>query len=87
MFAQFLLDFSQQNVRFAQILAFSKVAKTEGEVFVAVWASQGDLESSRVTILPKSPCSLIPESKSHSLTNIKLKFNSSDIQCRVVYSV
>ena len=42
MFAQFLLDFSQQKVHFAQVLAFSKVAKTEGEVFVALWASQGD---------------------------------------------
>ena len=61
MFAQFLLDFSQQKVRFAQVLAFSKVAKTEGEVFVALWASQGDFEPSRATILPQSPCSLIPE--------------------------
>ena len=31
----------------------------EGQVFVAHWASQGDLEPSRVTILPQSPCSLI----------------------------
>ena len=61
MFAQFLLDFSQQKVRFAQVLAFSKVAKTEGEVFVALWASQGDFEPSRATILPQSPCSLIPD--------------------------
>ena len=60
MFAQFLLDFSQQKVRFAQVLAFSKVAKTEGEVFVAPWASQGDFEPSRATISPQSPCSLIP---------------------------
>ena len=41
-----------------QVLAFSKVAKTEGEVFVAHWASQGDLEPSRATISPQSPCSL-----------------------------
>ena len=61
MFAQFLLDFSQQKVRFAQVLAFSKLAKTEGEVFVAPWASQGDFEPSRATISPQSPCSLIPE--------------------------
>ena len=60
MFAQFLLDFSQQKVRFAQVLAFSKVAKTEGEVFVALWAYQGDFEPSRATISPQSPCSLIP---------------------------
>ena len=60
MFAQFLLDFSWQKVRFAQVLAFSKVAKTEGEVFVALWVSQGDLEPSRVTISPQSPWSLIP---------------------------
>ena len=58
MFAQFLLDFSQQKVRFAQVLAFSKVAKTEGEVFVALWASQGDFKTSRATISPQSPCSL-----------------------------
>ena len=50
----------QQKVRFAQVLAFSKVAKTEGEVFVALWASQGDFELSRATISPQSPCSLIP---------------------------
>ena len=37
-----LLDFSYQKVRFAQVLAFSKVAKIEGEVFVALKASQGD---------------------------------------------
>ena len=60
MFAHFSLDFSQQKVRFAQVLAFSKVAKTEGEVFVALWASQGDFEHSRATISPQSPCSLIP---------------------------
>ena len=42
MFVQFLLDFSKQKVRFAQVLAFSKVAKNEGEVFVALRASQGD---------------------------------------------
>ena len=59
-FAQFLLDFSKQKVRFAQVLAFSKVAKTKGEVFVALWASQGDLEPSRATISPQSPCSLTP---------------------------
>ena len=59
MFAHFLLDFSQQKVRFAQVLAFSKVAKTEGEVFVALWASQGDFVPSRATISPQSPCSLI----------------------------
>ena len=64
MFAQFLVDFSQQKVRFAQVLAFSKVAKTEGEVLVALWASQGDLEPSRATISPQSPCSLIPEKQS-----------------------
>ena len=60
MFAHFSLDFLQQEVRFAQVLAFSKVAKTEGEVFVALWASQGDFEPSRATISPQSPCSLIP---------------------------
>ena len=60
MFAHFSLDFSQQKVRFTQVLAFSKVAKTEGEVFVALWASQGDFEPSRATISPQSPCSLIP---------------------------
>ena len=60
MFAQFLLDFSKQKVRFAQVLAFSKVAKTEGEVFVALWASLGELEPSRATISPQSPCSLTP---------------------------
>ena len=60
MFAHFSLDFSQQKVRFAQVLAFSKVAKTEGEVFVALVASQGDIEPSRATISPQSPCSLIP---------------------------
>ena len=63
MFAQFLLDFSQQKVRFAQVLAFSKVAKTEGEVLVALWASQGDLGPSKATISPQSPCSLIPDTK------------------------
>ena len=60
MFAHFSLDFLQEEVRFAQVLAFSKVAKTEGEVFVALWASQGDFEPSRATISPQSPCSLIP---------------------------
>ena len=60
MFAQFLLDFFQQKVRFAQVLAFSKVAKMEGEVFVSLWASQGYFEPSRATISPQSPCSLIP---------------------------
>ena len=60
MFAQFLMDFSQQKVRLAQVLVFSKVAKTEGEVFVALWASQGDFEPSRATISPQSPYSLIP---------------------------
>ena len=58
MFAHFLLDFSKQKVCFA--LAFPKVAKTEGEVFVALWAFQGDLEPSRTTISPQSPCSLTP---------------------------
>ena len=58
MFAQFLLDFSKQKVCFAQVLAFSKVAKKEGEVFVALQASQGDLEPSRATISPQLPCSL-----------------------------
>ena len=61
MFAQFLLDFSQRKVRFAQVLAFSKVVKTEGEVFVALWASQGDFEPSTATISPQSPYSLIPD--------------------------
>ena len=60
MFVQFLLDFSKQKVRFAQVLAFSKVTKIEGEVFVALRASQGDLEHSRATISPQSPCSLTP---------------------------
>ena len=60
MFVQFLLDFSQQKFCFVQVLAFSKVAKIEGKVFVALRASQGDLEPSRVTISPQSPCSLIP---------------------------
>ena len=61
MFAHFSLNFSQQKVRFAQVLAFSKIAETEGEVFVALWASQGDFEPSRATISPQSPCSLIPD--------------------------
>ena len=52
MFAHFSLDFSQQKVRFAQVLAFSKVAKTEGEVFVALVASQGDFEPFRATLSP-----------------------------------
>ena len=56
MFVQFFPGFLKQKV-----LAFSKVAKIEGEVFVALRASQGDLEPSRATILPQSPCSLIPE--------------------------
>ena len=60
MFVQFLLDFSKQKVRFAQVLAFSKVTKIEGEVFVALRASQGDLEPSRATISPQSLCSLTP---------------------------
>ena len=60
MFAHFLLDFSQQKVCFAQVLAFSKVAKIEGEVFVTLSASQGDLEPSGATISPQSPSSLIP---------------------------
>ena len=66
MFAQFLLDFSKQKVRFAQVLAFSKVAKTESDVFVALWASKGNLEASRETILPQSPCSLNPGQLSFS---------------------
>ena len=61
MFAQFLLDFSKQKVRFAQVLAFSKAAKMEGEVFDTLWASQGDLKPSRMTISPQSPCSLTPD--------------------------
>ena len=60
MFAQFLMDISQQKVRFAQVLAFLKVAKIEGEVFVALRASQGDLEPPGATISPQSPCSLTP---------------------------
>ena len=60
MFAQFLLDLSKQKVCFAQVLAFSKVAKIEGQVFVALRASQDDLEPSGVTISPQSPCSLTP---------------------------
>ena len=51
---------SKQEVRFAQVLAFSKVAKTEGEVFVSLWASQGDLEPTRATISLQSLCSLTP---------------------------
>ena len=58
MFVQFLLDFSKQKIRFAQVLAFSKVEKIEGEVFVALRASQGNLEPSRAIISPQSPCSL-----------------------------
>ena len=38
------------KVCFAQVLAFSKVAKIEGEVFVALRAYQDDLEPSRATI-------------------------------------
>ena len=60
MFVQFLLDFSSQKVGFAQVLDFSKVAKIEGKVFVALRASQADLEPSRVTISLQSPCSLTP---------------------------
>ena len=45
----FVLNFywisPNKKVRFAQVLAFSKVAKIEGEVFVALRASQGDLET------------------------------------------
>ena len=55
MFAQLLLHFSKQKVGFAQVLAFSKVAKTEDEVFVALPASQGDLKPSRTTIFPSRP--------------------------------
>ena len=55
MFAQFLPDFSQQKVCFAQVLAFTKVAKMEGEVFVALRASQGDLEPSRRLFRPSRP--------------------------------
>ena len=62
MFIKFLLDFSQQKVCFAQVLAFSKVAKIKGKVFVALRASQGNLEPSRVTISPQLPCSLTPAS-------------------------
>ena len=47
-----------KKVRFAQVLAFSKVAKIESEVFVALRASQGDLEPSRATISPQSSCIL-----------------------------
>ena len=71
MFAHFLLDFSQQKVCFAQVLAFSKVAKTEGKVFVALWASQGDFEPSRATISPQSPCSLIPASSAREKSVLK----------------
>ena len=70
MFAHFSLDFLQQEVRFAQVLAFSKVAKTEGEVFVALWASQGDFEPSRATISPQSPCSLIPGEEKRNNLNV-----------------
>ena len=62
MFAQYLLDFSKQKDRFAQVLAFPKVAKIEGKVFVALRAFQGDLEPLRATISPQSPCSLTPGS-------------------------
>ena len=48
-------------VRFAQVVAFSKVAKMEAEVFVALCASQGDFEPSRATIWPHTPCSSIPQ--------------------------
>ena len=56
-----------KKVRFAQVLAFSKVAKIEGEVFVALRASQGDLEPSRATISPQLPCSLTPGSSDKSV--------------------
>ena len=52
----------------AQVLAFSKVAKIEGEVFVALRASQGNLEASRATISPQSPCSLTPETMLRAIT-------------------
>ena len=55
MIVQFLLDFHKIFVRFAQVLAFSKVAKIKGEVFVALRASQGDLEPSGATISPSCP--------------------------------
>ena len=57
----FLLILHEQKVHFAQVLAFTKVAKTEGEVFVALCASESDLVPFRATISPQSPCSLIPE--------------------------
>ena len=61
MFVQFLLNFSSQKVHFAQVLAFSEVAKIEGEVCVALRVSQGDLEPSGAIISPQSPCSLTPD--------------------------
>ena len=60
MFIQFFTGFLLTKVRFAQVLAFSKVAKIEGEVFVALRASQDDLDPSGTTISPQSPCSLTP---------------------------
>ena len=48
-------QFSSKTCCFAQVLAFSKAAKIEGEVFVALRASQADLEPSRATISPQSP--------------------------------
>ena len=50
-----------KKVRFAQVLASSKVAKIEGDVFVALRDSQGDLEPSGASISPQSPSSLTPE--------------------------
>ena len=50
-----------KKVRFAQVLAFSKIAEIEGEVFIALRASQGDLQPSRATFSPQSPCSLTPD--------------------------
>ena len=63
---------SPDKVRFAQVLAFSKIAKIEGEVFVALRASQGDLEPSRATISPQSPCSLTPEKSITSLSSAEI---------------
>ena len=51
---------SDKKFFFAQVLAFSKVAKIKGEVFVTLRAFQGNLEPSRATISPQSPCSLTP---------------------------
>ena len=79
MFVQFLLDFSLQIVCFAQVLAFSKVAKIKGKVFVALRASQGDLEPSKVTTSPQSPCSLIPDGIQQHLP-IPLHFKKAQFQ-------